>query len=206
MRTKLRTSLILGVCLGTIVFAASADDRLDGRKMAVTINQAVEMPGYSFAGDESGRDMLEYNLLAPGKYSLEVVDPMSVGVFPTSPRVILRLKSLDRDFSMMMVGVPGFGDAPAANHAVSLYAMPKGMPKALRAWFYSGGAYNITFVYPERQALGIARHGGESVLAARVEVVNKGAGMQPTLEDLLEAPLVIVNPDGTEMGVLDSTS
>lgn len=175
------------------------------KPMIISIDRPIEIPGYCFLGDESGREILDYRLLGAGRYAVEIVDPASIGVIPASPRMVLRLRSLDRDFSTMIVGVADFRPVPSARRGLSYYKSRSGEPMALHGWFYPRGPFNIEFVYPEPQALGIARIGRERVIAARVPAVNKGVGTHPTLKDALLAPLIIVRRDGSRFALQDPT-
>jgi hypothetical protein len=193
MQKQIPRILVIAFCLISASAIWATDDRADERGILV-LDRAVVIPGYYFTGDESGQETLIDMELAAGTYALEVVNPASMGVTPASWRVLVRVTSLDRNFSVTLMGLPDF-DVPRGSGA-TFYTAETGELLALRSWFDPSARFGIKFVYPEVQAVEIARESRDYVIAAVVPVVNTGATEEPPMKELLLAPLKGVGPDG----------
>jgi hypothetical protein len=90
----------------------------------------------------------------------------------------------------MFMAISALRPEPADKTVFSFFEVESGTPLPIKEWFYPGRINGLEFVYPKQQALDIAQHGGERVLATEsadlhnlktitVEAVNLGHGRQP---------------------------
>src|SRR5262245_169043 len=87
---------------------------------------------------------------------------------------------------------------------MTFYETDPGNPQPLHAWFYPGSQFGLEFAYPERRAAQIAAVTEEHVIATKepefVLVVPEAApAPAPIVPELLEEPLVAVEPTGKEV-------
>jgi hypothetical protein len=76
------------------------------------------------------------------------------------------------------------------------YEAPQGSATPLRAWFYPNHIRGVEFVYPKKRAVEIAAVSSEYVMAEKTP-----PPAAPTVQQLLEEPVVAVSPRGTEVEV-----
>jgi hypothetical protein len=88
---------------------------------------------------------------------------------------------------------------PAEKTTFTFIEMDEGQPQVVRSWFYPGRTIGLEFVYPKEQALEIARHARETVLASDVNLAaldeERGIEVNPDLSDLESVEVVSIDPD-----------
>jgi hypothetical protein len=176
--TKIRTMLAAAFCLAVVgaIFTPVgwADDW--NKRTLVTIDRPIEVP----------RNIV----LAPGTYLFEVVEVPGV-------RNVVRISSEDGTKVYTTVfGIWDFKLNPSDETILEFYEAPKGMPEALRTWFYPAHQYGFSFVYPRKRAVEIATVSGEPVLAEKFEAPP--AVSEEPLSEVFEEPIVVVEPTGEE--------
>lgn len=193
MFERIERALLAVLCLAAIwamsTPAVSANDDWD-KKTTFTVNQPFEIPGNK--------------VLPAGTYVVKIVD---VG----GDRSIVRFLSADETkVYATVIGIPDFRLKPAENPDISFYEAETGLPRPVHAWFYSGYQYGFEFVYPKKRAAEIAPIAEEHVLAMKTpepfEPVREKPFPAPaelTVEELLEEPIVAIEPTGEELAIVE---
>jgi hypothetical protein len=153
--------------------AAFADDW--DKATRITVNQSFEIPGM---------------ILPAGTYVMKIVDL-------AAERHVVRFTSEDGlTIYATLIGIPSFRLHTTEKTALTFYEAETNGPPPLHAWFYPGRQYGIEFAYPERRATRIAAVSEEPVVAFRdwEEIPAE----TPSVKELLEEPLVTVEPTGEE--------
>jgi len=97
--------------------------------------------------------------LPAGTYRFQLMDP-------ESGRRVVRVSDKDGSKNYgVFLSIADQRMEPSKDPVVIFGEMPKGMPQAIKAWFYPGETYGYEFVYPHDQAEKIAKATHESVLA-----------------------------------------
>ena len=134
-----------------------------------TVNHPFEVPGMT----------LQPNT----RYVIRIYDSPST-------RNVVQL--LNNDETKMLTQFMAISDErlePVGKTTFTFIETEPGYPLPIKEWFYPGRTIGLEFIYPKEQALEIARHAKEPILAA--ESVN--------LHDLASVRVEAISPLGTEI-------
>jgi hypothetical protein len=99
--------------------------------------------------------------LPAGTYRFQLMDP-------ESGRRVIRVSDKDGSTNYgIFLSIADQKMEPSSDPVVVFREMPKGIPQAIKAWFYPGETYGYEFVYPHDQAMKIAKATHEPVLAMK---------------------------------------
>ena len=105
-----------------------------------TFNQPITLPGVT---------------LPAGKYLFRNPDN-------TSRRVVQVLSDDGTQSYAMLLTIPAQRTEPSAGPEIRFMETAEGMPAAIKAWWYPGNTIGWEFIYPEEQALKLAKAGEAS--------------------------------------------
>jgi len=143
------------------------------KKTVLTFNQKVQMPNV---------------VLEPGTYVFKLLDSLS-------DRHIVQVFSSDETHLITTIlAIPNYRLQPTGKTTFQFWETPAGQPTAMRAWFYPGDNFGQEFAYPKNMSIQIAKLANAPVPTIADEKAIEVA-------ELKTAPLVIVDPAGTEMPV-----
>jgi hypothetical protein len=146
----------------------------------ITINQPFEVPG---------------RVLPAGTYMVKLVDI-------AAERHVVRFLSEDESkVFATVIGIPDFRLQTTDKTSMTFYESEVGTPRPLHAWFYPGHQFGLEFAYPEKRAVAIAAVTEEHVIATKEPEFAPLAeqAKPPTVKELLEEPLIAVEPGGKEV-------
>jgi len=182
MRNRMRRALLLAFALAAVWAIAGAPVFADDwdKSTKITFNQPFEIPGH---------------VLPAGTYMVRLVDI-------ASERHVVRFLSEDESkVYATVIGIPDFRLKATDATSVTFYETEAANPRPLHAWFYPGHQFGLEFAYPEKRAEQIAAVTEEHVIATKEpEFV---AEPEPTVPELLEEPLVAVEPSGKEVEIAE---
>jgi hypothetical protein len=164
------------------VASPTASAQVWDKKTTITVSEPFEIPG---------------KVLPPGTYVMRIVDAAGV-------RTVVRFFSADeKKVHWTVIGIPDFRlDAPEKTD-ITFYETPRGTPLPMHAWFYPGSQFGIEFAYPKRRAVEIAETSEIHVPALNVPSMPREFP-ELTVEELLEEPLVVIEPGGREVEVTEA--
>jgi hypothetical protein len=180
MRRVIRTALRLAFCLAAVWSLAGvpvyADDWDKATK--ITVNQPFEVPGH---------------VLPAGTYMVRLVDI-------AGERHVVRFLSEDESkVFATLIAIPDFRLETTDKTSITFYEAEPANPKPLHAWFYPGHQFGVEFAYPEKRAAQIAAVTEEHVIATKEPEFDFTWGPEPAVPELLEEPLVAIEPPGKEV-------
>src|SRR5213593_5197013 len=111
-----------------------------------TVNHPFEVPGMT----------LQPNT----RYVIRLMDS------PSNRRVVQLLNSDETKQLTMFMAIADERLEPAGKTVFTFIETQPGFPLPIKEWFYPGRLRGLEFVYPKQQALEIAKHAREPVLAA----------------------------------------
>jgi hypothetical protein len=123
-----RTMFTGMICLMLLGIFSVPKSRADEwvKKMIVTVNQPIQVPG---------------KVLPAGTYVFKLLDP--------NDRTLVAIFNADETQLITMVqGIPDSRMQPSDNTILQLEERPSGQPEALKAWFLPGDDSGVEFVYP----------------------------------------------------------
>ena len=147
-RMKLFTA---AACATVLLGAAGAAAQTADRTTYVTFSGPVSIPGKT---------------LPAGTYTFRLADS------PADRHIV---QIFDRDQSQLfatLLAVPAERNRPDGEPVITFKETPSNLPPALRYWYYAGETAGNEFVYPKAQAMTIARHSGEGVMAVDTDSTN----------------------------------
>ena len=182
MRNRMRRALLLAFALAAVwAFAGTpvyADDW--DKTTKITFNQPFEIPGH---------------VLPAGTYIVRLVDI-------ASERHVVRFLSEDESkVYATVIGIPDFRLTTTDKTSITFYETEPASPKPLHAWFYPGHQFGLEFAYPERRAAQIAAVTEEHVIATKEPEFTSEP--EPTVPELIQEPLVAVEPSGKEVEIAE---
>jgi hypothetical protein len=119
------TGMICLMLLGIFSVPKSRADEWD-KKMIVTVNQPIQVPG---------------KVLPAGTYVFKLLD--------SNDRTLVAIFNADEtQLITMVLGIPDSRMQTSDNTILQLEERPSGQPEALKAWFYPGDDSGVEFVYP----------------------------------------------------------
>src|SRR5260221_9368459 len=144
MRNKMivRVVCALAVLFGFMLSDVSAQP-LDHR-VFFTFSAPVEVPGVA---------------LAPGKYLFRVED--------NGGRVVQVLSADGTKAFATFFSIPAERPKTADEPEVRFFETPRGVPAAIKTWWYPGESTGPEFVYPKTQAVRLAHAASEPVLTTQ---------------------------------------
>jgi hypothetical protein len=183
----MRRILLVMFCVATVwslaALTVSANDWDKATK--VTFNQPFEVPG---------------TVLPAGTYIVKLVDI-------AGERHVVRFMSEDESkVYATVIGIPDFRLKTTDNTSITFYEAEATSPKPLHAWFYPGHQFGVEFAYPEKRATQIASVSEEHVIATKApEFVpfTSEIAPAPSVPELLQEPLVAVEPSGKEVEIAE---
>jgi hypothetical protein len=187
MYRKIVKTLLAVFCLAVIwsltVPTAWANDWDKATK--ITVNQPFEIPG---------------QILPAGTYMVKLVDV-------AGDRHVVRFYSEDESkVFATLIAIPDFRLETTDKTAITFYEDFSNQPRPLHSWFYPGHQFGLEFAYPEKRAGEIAAVTEEHVIATKEpEFIPYAWGPEPpvTVAELLEEPLVAVEPGGGEVEIAE---
>jgi len=140
-------ALILGCFIVTLLILAPAYLRGDewNRATKFEVSQPFEVPGMA----------LQPNT----RYVIRLLDS------PSTRNVVQIYNEDQTEMLTMFMGISSERSEPADNTVFSFIETEPGNPLPIKEWFYPGRTIGLEFVYPKDQALKIAGHAREPVLA-----------------------------------------
>lgn len=184
MRNRLRRALLLAFALAAVWVIAGAPVYADDwdKSTKITVNQPFEIPGH---------------VLPAGTYIVRLVDI-------ASERHVVRFLSEDESkVYATVIGIPDFRLKTTDTTSFTFYEAEPANPRPVHAWFYPGHQFGLEFAYPEKRAARIAAVTEEHVIATKEPEFNFTWEAEPTVPELLEEPLVAVEPGGKEVEVAE---
>lgn len=184
MSKKISRVLLVVLCTAVVcslaALSAYADDWDKATK--ITVNQPFEIPGH---------------VLPAGTYMVKLVDI-------AGERHVVRFLSEDESkIYATLIAIPDFRLETTDRTSITFYEAEPGNPKPLHAWFYPGHQFGVEFAYPEKRAAQIAAKAEEHVIATKEPEPESERAFnwapEPAVPELLEEPLVAVEPSGKEV-------
>jgi hypothetical protein len=172
MRRIFKGSAVLTSCLIlAVVFLAPSATHADEWNLMTrfTVNHPFEVPGMT----------LQPNT----RYVIRLYDS------PSTRNVVQVLNNDETKLLTMFMAVSDQRLEPFDKTVFTFIETQPGYPLPVKEWFYPGRLNGLEFIYPKDQALEIARHAKEPVLAA--EGIN--------LHDLSSVRIEAISPLGTEV-------
>jgi len=184
MSKRIRRIVLVMFCLAAAwslaALTAYADDWDKATK--ITVNQPFEIPGV---------------ILPAGTYVMKIADL-------EAERHVVRFFSEDESkLYATLIAIPNFRMEATEDTSITFYEAETGRVRALHAWFYPGYRYGVEFAYPEKRAGEIAAAAEEPVVAFKepepAPAFREKPTAEPTVSELTEEPLVVVEPTGEEI-------
>jgi len=135
------------------------------KKTVMTFSQPVELPGI---------------VLPAGTYVFKLLDS------PSERHIVQVFDKDETKIFATILAIPNYRLKPAEDTVLRFEERPRGVPDAVKAWFYPGDNFGQEFAYPKLRAMNLAEETKAPVLAAEVTPEKP--------EELLEAPVVMVEP------------
>jgi hypothetical protein len=170
----------VGLCLAFVGFLAAPTANADNwdKKTLITFDRPIEVPG---------------KVLPAGTYLFQVMDFLG-------ERSVVRITNEEgTKIFATVITVWDYRYNTTEDTKLFFYEAPVDTPESLRTWFYPNKRYGYEFVYPRTRAGEIAKFSGEPVLAAPPTVTEPE--LEPAIEELIEEPIVAVQPTGEEYEV-----
>ena len=178
MLPKIRSRWFPGLVLSALVLAFAVNGRAQddwNKRTLVTVNRPIEVSG---------------TVIPPGKYMFEILSLQG-------ERNVVRISEQKTGkIFRTVIAVPTTRFEAKGETTFLYYEAPKGSPEPLRAWFYPDHTRGVEFVYPKKRAVEIAAASSEYVMAEKTPPPS-----EPTVQQLLEEPVVAVSPRGAEVEV-----
>lgn len=173
--------MFLGLGLAATLPVARADEW--NQRTVLTFREPVEIPG---------------QVLPAGTYVFKLANS-------TTSRHIVQVfnKDENRVHGTFLV-IPSHRARPSEKTIIRFEERAAGSPQAIKAWFYPGKSYGHEFVYPEQEAVELAKANHEPVPALPHEFILHTVVMPldlnaPEIEALVSAPLKLEEPNGQEV-------
>jgi LPXTG-motif cell wall-anchored protein len=171
-RKRLMGGTCAAVMLIGLLAAATAHAQPTDKRTFFTFSGAVEIPGAT---------------LQAGKYVFHLADP-------DTGRTVVQITSADGKRVYGMFFSRSAERTTAASDAeVRLMEAPRGVPPAIRTWWYPGERTGREFVYPKQQARRIAERTHQAVLTTVKETT--------TTNETNTTELTRVSPTGSETSI-----
>lgn len=158
-----RIATLLSCALLLAIGLAKADAW--DKKTIMTFSQPVELPGI---------------VLPAGTYVFKLLDS------PSERHIVQVFDKDETKIYATILAIPNYRLKPAEDTMVRFEERPRGVPDAVKAWFYPGDNFGQEFAYPKLRAMNLAEETKTPVLAAEVTPGKP--------EELLQAPVVMVEP------------
>jgi Tol biopolymer transport system component len=166
-------TILLPLVLLFVAFQPSAKGSEWDKKITITIDAPVEVPGVD-----------EIKVVDPGTYVFKVMDN-------SADRNIVQIWSADESqLITTILAVQDYRPQPADSPIVKFGENVSGAPQAIREVFYPGDAYGWEFVYPRGRALKIAKANNRNVLS------KTETSAEP--HTLVNAEVNAVTPEGSK--------
>jgi len=183
MSKNIRRALLITVFMALVLSLAAASAYADDWDKAtkITVNKPFEIPGM---------------VLPAGTYMVKLVDI-------AGERHVVRFLSEDESkVYATLIAIPDFRLETTGETSFTFYEAEAGNPPPLHAWFYPGHQFGVEFAYPEKRAAQIATVAEEHVIASKEPEPESPTFTwepEPAVPELLEEPLVAVEPGGNEV-------
>jgi hypothetical protein len=171
--------LIPIICASAIIcgFASIATAQLPDRRTIFTFSGPVSIPGAT---------------LPAGRYVFRLAEP------GTSARVVQVFSADGKKPYGMFFSHSAERTEPARDPEVRFLETGKGVPAAIKTWWYPGERTGFEFVYPKEQARRLAQGSKESVLTTKAA--------STTTDQNNTASLTRISPTGEETNVGDAAA
>jgi len=169
--------LIPVICAGVIGIASIAAAQLPDRRTIFTFSGPVSIPGAT---------------LPAGRYVFRLAEP------GTSSRVVQVFSADGKKPFGLFFSHPAERAEPARDPEVRFLETGKGVPAAIKTWWYPGERTGFEFVYPKEQARRLAQGAKESVLTTKAA--------STTTDKDNTANLARISPTGEESNVGDAAA
>ena len=183
IRRALLITFFAALVLSIAAVSTYADDWDKATK--ITVNKPFEIPGM---------------VLPAGTYMIKLVDI-------AGERHVVRFFSEDESkVYATRIAIPDFRLETTGKTSMTFYEAEAGSPPPLHAWFYPGHQFGVEFAYPEKRAAQIATTAEEHVIASKEPEPESPTFTwepEPTVPELLEEPLVAVEPGGKEVDLAE---
>jgi hypothetical protein len=184
MTSKQIRKCSLALC-ATILAASAVVARADlsDKKTIVTFSAPVEVPG---------------RVLPAGTYQFRLLDSMS-------NRNIVQI--FDKDGTRLyatLLTLPDYAENTPSKTIITFDERPSGSPEAIKSWFYPGDNYGNQFVYPQSEAMQVAKRTNHNVLSMRDEMKRDMSapaktGKETSVQEMENADVQAVNPQGQQV-------
>jgi len=179
MRFITRNAAIVACCfIFALVFVAPAVIHSDEWNLSTrfTVNHPFEVPGLVLQPDT--------------RYVIQLYDS------PAERHVVQIFNGDQTKLLTTFMAVSDQRAEPADHTVFTFIETEPGYPLPMKEWFYPGRITGLEFIYPRQQAMEIARHGIEPILAASTS----------DLHDLASVEVEAIQPLGKETAVATSAS
>lgn len=179
MRFITRNAAIVVCCfMFALVFVAPAVIHSDEWNLSTrfTVNHPFEVPGLVLQPDT--------------RYVIQLYDS------PAERHVVQIFNGDQTKLLTTFMAVSDLRQEPADNTVFTFIETEPGYPLPMKEWFYPGRITGLEFIYPRQQAMEIARHAIEPVLAAATS----------DLHDLASVEVEAIQPLGKETPVATSAA
>ena len=180
----------LGIATVAIFCAGTASAQTLSKKITVTFNMPVEIPGGSA------------QVLPAGVYVFRLLDSLS-------DRNIVQVFNKDEShIYATILAIPNFRLRATDKTVMTFQERAAGDPQAIRAWFYPGDNWGQEFVYPKSKALALAKLTNAPVLYIPDEIAPNIIAPVKTADDapvvaLRQVPLRAVTPAGQDVAIAE---
>lgn len=181
MTLQIKVALFMGLGAIALLPGAKASER--DQKTFFTFSGPVEIPG---------------QVLPAGTYVFKLLDS-------PSHRHIVQVFSKDekRVFSTFFA-IPDYRQRPSEKSIITFTERPAGMPMAIKGWFYPGRIDGHEFVYPQREAVALAKANNTPVPSMPQELAANTTQPIVTMREsvfvaMIMAPLKAEEPNGEEV-------
>ena len=170
----------VSVVLLSIGFAPKAIADESNKKLIVTTNTPIEIPGKA---------------LPAGTYVFKLLDS-------TANRNIVQIFDKDeKQLYATVLAIPDYRLEPADKPLIQLDERPSNTPPAIKAFFYPGDNYGLQFVYPHSRAVELAKRTNKNVLSMRDDMTQNmktqaTSPSHPEIQSLQKTEVTGVSPSG----------
>jgi hypothetical protein len=180
-----KVMLLAGI--GVMVFSPGAKASEWNQKTVITFSSPVEILG---------------QILPAGTYVFKLADS------PVNRHIVQVFNKDENHVFGTFLAIPDYHLRPAEQTIVKFHERAAGSPQAIKAWFYPGRNYGHEFVYPNPEALALARANDTPVPLMPAELTADTSNTSATLDGpevkaLEAAPLKAEKPNGEEAEVAD---
>lgn len=159
--------VVLTLCFMTALIVPKVRADEWDKKTKVTFNEPVQVPGVA---------------LPAGTYVFKLADS-------DGDRTIVQIFNEDETkLITTILAIPDYHLQTPDKTIISFDERPRDQPEALKAWFYPGDNYGVTFVYPKQRAMELAQANRQPVLSVRDELTDTASMKSAPVEAVAPPP------------------